>query len=523
MLQKDVEMLLLANDLSDPNDADLVRRAFSRENLAGLPSDRVEVARDGEDLLDLLLCRGRFANRHSCDLPRLVMLDLKSSQGAGGMEVPQETATAASGRHFPLLILKPSQEQQAEKKPADHLPSAPMEGVLNDTGKQKNLGQMRQQSQQMEAMGRLASGITHDFNNLLMTIKDCSNRLMEQLGGNETLCRDAGEIHRTAERAASLTGQLLAFSRRQVLEPRMVEPNHVLTDMSQVLRRLVGKDIELLTAYRPKLGQVKVNPGQLEQVILNLAVNARDAMPQGGKLTIETANVELDETSAHALDAVQPGPYVMLAVSDTGCGMDPEIQTRILEPFFTTKQQSKGTGLGLAIVNEIVKKNGGHIAVYSKPGWGTAVKVFLPRHREAAKAAGSPRPAHSPKTVLLVEDQKAVREIVGTTLQRNGYTVLEAHNSAEATHICGQHDGPIHLMLTDVFMPDMNGGDLASHLSALRPDMKVLYMSGYTGSFIFHHGILNPHADLIQKPFSPNDLTRRIDEVLTEVRAGSDG
>ena len=522
MLQKDVEMLLLANELSDPNDADLVRRAFTREKLAGYPSDRVEVAHDGEDLLDLLLCRGRFVNRHSWDLPRLVMLDLKPSQGAGGMEVPQQTKTAASGRRLPLLILKPSQEQKEEKNPADHppSPSEPMEGVLNDTGKQNHLGQMRHQSQQMEAMGRLASGVTHDFNNLLMIIKDCSNRLMEQLGDNEGLCRDAGEIHRTAERAASLTGQLLAFSRQQVLEPRLVDPNHVLTDMSQMLRRLVGKDIELLISCRPELGRVKADPGQLEQVILNLAVNARDAMPQGGKLTIETANVELDETSTRALDGVKPGPYVMLAVSDTGCGIDPAIQTRIWEPFFTTKQQSKGTGLGLAIVNEIVKKNSGHIAVYSKPGWGTAVKVFLPRHRKATKAA---KPSNGSKTVLLVEDQKAVREIVSTTLQRKGYTVLEADNSAEATHICEQHRGLIHLMLTDVFMPDMNGRDLASHLSVLRPDMKVLYMSGYTNSFIFHHGILNPDADLIQKPFSPSDLTRRVLEVLTEVRAGSDG
>jgi len=255
-------------------------------------------------------------------------------------------------------------------------------------------------------------------------------------------------------------------------------------------------------------------------VILNLAVNARDAMPQGGKLTIETANVELDETSTHTIGAVQPGSYVMFAVSDTGCGMDQETQTHILEPFFTTKQQSKGTGLGLAIVNEIVKKNGGHIAVYSKPGWGTTVKVFLPRHREATKAA---YPANSSKTVLLVEDQKAVREIVSKTLQRNGYTVLETDNGTMATHICEQHHGPIHLMLTDVFMPDTNGGDLASHLSVLRPDMKVLYMSGYTDSFIFHHGILNPDADLIQKPFSPNDLTNRVLEMLTEARAVGSG
>ena len=339
---------------------------------------------------------------------------------------------------------------------------------------------------------------------------------MEQLGFNEGLCRDAGEIHRTAERAASLTGQLLAFSRRQVFEPQMVDPNHVLTDMSQMLRRLVGKNIELTISCRPELGQVKADPGQLEQVILNLSVNARDAMPQGGKLTIETANVELDETSAHTLDAVQPGSYVLIAVSDTGCGMDAETQTRILEPFFTTKQQNKGTGLGLAIVDEIVKKNGGHIAVYSKPGWGTTVKVYLPRHREATKAAKPHKPASGSRAVLLVEDQKAVREIVSTTLQRNGYTVLEADNSAEATHICEQHHGPIHLVLSDVFMPDMNGRDLTSHLSALRPDMKVLYMSGYTDSFIFHHGILNSNADLIQKPFSPNELVRRVNEVLAK-------
>lgn len=511
MSKKNVGILLVADNATD---VELALHAFHQKKLA----NRIEVARGGEEVLDVLFCRGRYANRHSADTLHMVLLDLRLPK-VTGMEILRDETDAADAKPLPLITLTASRE---EKDPA--ATPALIEGMLNDISKRKKIEEAFRQSQQMESMGRLASGITHDFNNLLMVINDCCNRLKNQLDDSEGLCRTANEIQKTAERAASLTGQLLAFSRRQVPEAQILEPNQALASMDEMLRRLVGEGIELLTACRPEVGQVKADPGQLEQVILNLVVNARDAMPQGGKLIIETANVELDETYAQAHAGVQPGSYVMLAVSDTGCGMDAETQTRIFEPFFTTKGQGKGTGLGLAIVDEIVRKNGGFIAVYSKPELGTTVKVFLPRYEEETKAARPHKPprqtARGSETVLLVEDQKAVRAILCTILQRNGYTVLEANDGADAIHISEQQPGPIHLILTDVFMPDMNGRELAARLASVRPDMKVLYMSGHTHSAIVHNGMLNPDATLIQKPFSPNDLARKVREVLEEVRTG---
>ncbi len=374
------------------------------------------------------------------------------------------------------------------------------------------------QSQKMEAVGRLAGGIAHDFNNLLTVIKGYSELLVEEVGGDGRLRRAAEEIDKAADRAALLTRQLLAFSRRQVLEPEVLDLNDVVANMDKMLRRLIGEDIDLVSVRRPGLGRVKADPGQIEQVIMNLAVNARDAMPQGGKLTLETANVELDEVYARNHVAITPGSYVMLAVSDTGCGMDAETQARIFEPFFTTKELGKGTGLGLATVYGIVKQSGGYIWVYSEPGQGTTFKVYLPRLEEAVETAQPEReivrPARGSETVLLVEDEENVRQLVRQTLEKNGYTVLEARAGAEATQLSAQHPGPIHLMLTDVVMPKMSGRELAERLALLRPGIKVLYMSGYTDNAIVHHGVLDPGTAFLQKPFTAADLGQKVREVL---------
>ncbi len=393
-----------------------------------------------------------------------------------------------------------------------------IEGTLIDITERKRLEAQLRQSQKMEAVGRLAGGVAHDFNNLLTVITGYSDLLLEELSDDNRLRRAADEIHKAADRAASLTCQLLAFSRRQVLEPKVLHLNQVVSNIDKMLRRLIGEDIDLLTVLEPQLGRVKGDRGQIEQVIMNLALNARDAMPHGGKLTIETANVELDEAYTCSHIAVQPGPYVMLAVSDTGCGMDEETQAHLFEPFFTTKEPGQGTGLGLATVYGIVKQSGGNIWVYSEPERGTTFKIYLPRVEEAVEDAATGEPARHPpsgsETVLLVEDEQSVRQLVGEALRRNGYTVLEASNGAEAIRVCEGHQGPIQLLVTDVVMPEMGGRALAQRLASLRPEMKVLYMSGYTNNAIVHHGVLDPGTAFLQKPFRPADVARKVREVL---------
>ena len=389
--------------------------------------------------------------------------------------------------------------------------------VLRDITERRSLEEQFRQSQKMDAVGRLAGGVAHDFNNILTVIKGYSDLLLEELGSaDERLHRAANEIYHSAERAASLTRQLLAFSRRQVLEPRVLDLNEVVASMDKMLQRLIGEDIGLVSICKSGLRRVKADPGQIEQVILNLAVNARDAMPQGGKLTIETANVELEEDYARIHMAVRPGSYVMLAVSDTGCGMDDETQAHIFEPFFTTKE--KGTGLGLATTYGIVKQSGGNIWVYSELGQGTTIKIYLPRVRDAVDTIEPLQPVaarHSgSETILLVEDERAVRELVVSTLERYGYTVLAAGDAAEATQLAQQHERRIHLLLTDVVMPKVSGRQLVERLTPLRPEMKVLYMSGYTDDAIVRHGVLDPGTAFLQKPFNAADLTRRVLQVL---------
>ena len=374
------------------------------------------------------------------------------------------------------------------------------------------------QAQKMEAVGRLAGGVAHDFNNLLSVILTYAGFLLDEVREGDPLRADILEIQRAGEQAASLTRQLLTFSRKQVLQPEVMDLNTVVSGMEEMLRRLIGEDIELVIRLAGDLGIVRADPGQAEQVLMNLVVNCRDAMPEGGSLVIETANVELDETYASQHAAVRPGPYVMLAVTDTGCGMDEATKARIFEPFFTTKGTEQGTGLGLATVYGIVKQSGGHVWVYSEVGRGTTFKIYLPRELAAAEAAARPlrtvTRAAGDATILLVEDEEAVRRAAQRILEAAGYTVLAAANGGEALLTCESHRGPVHLLLTDVVLPRMGGKDLAERLSKLRPGLLVLFMSGYTDDAIAHQGVLDPGTHFIPKPLNAADLTRKVREVL---------
>jgi signal transduction histidine kinase/CheY-like chemotaxis protein len=374
------------------------------------------------------------------------------------------------------------------------------------------------QGQKMEAVGRLAGGVAHDFNNLLTVITSYSDLLLEDLALDDPKRDDVGEIRKAAEGAAALTRQLLAFSRQQVLEPKVLDLKAIVTGTEKLLRRLIGEDVQLTTALAPDLGAVKADPVQLEQIIINLAVNARDAMPTGGRLTIEAANVEMDEVYVRSHAPARPGHYVMLAMSDTGIGMDEQTKARIFEPFFTTKERGKGTGLGLATVYGIVKQAGGFIWVYSEPARGTSFKVYLPRVDEPVEPAvartATAEPGRGTETVLVVEDAASVRMVTRQVLDRYGYAVLEAPNGDTALRLAVKHHGPIHLLLTDVVMPGLSGRQLAEQLAQLRPDMKVLYVSGYGDSAVVHHGILEAGVAYLQKPFTPESLARRVRDAL---------
>jgi len=394
-------------------------------------------------------------------------------------------------------------------------------GLLKDIAERRQLEEQLRQSQKMDAIGRLAGGIAHDFNNLLTVIAGRAQMILARLRPEEPIHRDATLVRTTADRAAALTQQLLAFSRKQVLQPQVLDLNAVMTAMEPMLSRLIGEDIELAVVPAAGLDRVKADPGQIEQVIVNLVVNSRDAMPQGGRLTIETANVELDEAYARRHVSVPAGHYVMLAVSDSGSGMDEQTRSRVFEPFFTTKEPGKGTGLGLATVYGIVKQSGGDIRLYSEVGTGTTFKIYLPRVAEMASlpdpaAAVSATAPRGDETVLLVEDEPEVRDLAREILEGSGYTVLQACDALEAVFMAERHAGPIHLLLTDVIMPRQSGRALVERLRPLRPEMQVLYMSGYTNEAIVRHGVLDPDTLFIQKPFSPAALGHK-------VRAAIDG
>ncbi len=389
--------------------------------------------------------------------------------------------------------------------------------VVVDNTERKRLEEQLRLAQRMEAVGRLAGGVAHDFNNLLTIITGYTDLLLDRMHPGEPLRRQAEEIRKAASRAAALTNQLLAFSRKHVLQPKVVDLNEVVAELERMLRRLIGEDVNLVTWLDSKGGCVKADPSQIEQVIVNLVVNAREAMPSGGRLTIETKNVYLDEDYARTHVGVKPGPYVMLAVTDTGHGIDPNTLQHIFEPFFTTKKQ-KGTGLGLATVYGIVKQSGGHIWVYSEVGKGSSFKIYLPRvaepaseHEAALLPAGL---ARSEETILIAEDEDTVRALVREILQNKGYRVLEARHGGEALELSERYKGRIHLLVTDVVMPQMSGRELSERIHNAHPDMKVLYISGYTDNVMVPHGMLNEGAQFLQKPFAPEALARRVREML---------
>lgn len=375
------------------------------------------------------------------------------------------------------------------------------------------------QSQKLEAVGRLAGGISHDFNNLLTVILGYSDISRRNLKDGDPLQKNLDEIIKASERAASLTRQLLAFSRKQVMQPKVFDLNTVVTDLEKMLRRMIGEDVELRASPQPNLGNIKADPVQLEQVIMNLVVNARDAMPKGGKLSIETTNVYLDESYAREHVSVMPGHYVMLAISDTGCGMDEDTRLRIFEPFFTTKEAGKGTGLGLSMVYGIVRQSGGNIWVYSEKGRGTTFKIYFPIvTAEAEEYKRISQTSEAPKgteTILLVEDAEWVRTLARRVLETAGYRVLEAANADAAIRLCQSRNGDrIDLLLTDVVMPGMSGNDMSKVLVEKQPGMPVLFMSGYTDEAIVQHGVLEAGINFIQKPFSPGTLAMKVREVL---------
>ncbi|HEY7315042.1 MAG TPA: ATP-binding protein, partial [Gemmataceae bacterium] len=391
--------------------------------------------------------------------------------------------------------------------------------IARDARERHRLEEQLRQAQKMEAIGRLAGGVAHDFNNLLCIITGYSTLVADGLSPNQPLREFVAEVIKAADRAAGLTQQLLAFSRKQMLVPRVLDLNTLLADLDKMLRRLIGEDIELAVTLAPDLHAVKADQNQIEQILMNLAVNARDAMPRGGRLTIATAQVERDIIALRDHPGAKPGSYVRLEVSDTGCGMDREVLAHLFEPFFTTKGQGKGTGLGLATVFGIVNQSGGHLEVCSEPGQGSTFRIFLPSFQpddasETGPDAGGSIPQGGVETLLVVEDEDGLRSLACQTLSQRGYHILEASNGEEALAVSRRYTKAIHLLLSDVVMPKLSGSALAERLIVERPDLKILFMSGFTDSALFRHGVISGEVECLLKPFTPTALAEKVREVL---------
>jgi len=473
------------------------------------PSFQREVGGDqdvvGQNLVDLVTDDSRI------NLDRL----LASVQGKGlpGETIPPaETELRVHQRGGGIRTL--------EASGTNLLRNPAVQGIVlnaRDVTERRKLEEQLMRAQRMEAIGTLSGGVAHDFNNILTVILGHTEVLLQSLQSLPEEYRHLKSIDQASRRASALTRQLLAFSRKQVLQPRVFNLNGLIVDLDKMLRRMISEDIELSTTTDPSLGATKADPGQIEQVVMNLVVNARDAIKGGGRITIETANVDLDNEYVRTHPGARPGPHIMLAVSDTGEGISADVMPHIFEPFFTTKEVGKGTGLGLSTVYGIVRQSGGNVFVYSQQGRGTTFKVYLPRVDEPAPAAPQPphRKVHSgAETVLLVEDEPALRELIRIALTGNGFTVLDAGSPADALVLCRTHTAPLHLLITDIIMPGMDGPSLAKQVLQERPEIKVLYMSGYATNFIMHDGIVDPGTNFLEKPFHPATLLAKVREVL---------
>jgi two-component system cell cycle sensor histidine kinase/response regulator CckA len=432
---------------------------------------------------------------------------------ADGTEIPVELAVSRIGAAVPPRFIGFMRDLSEHKR-------AEAGRMRAEEALRRSEEQLRQ-AQKMEAIGRLAGGVAHDFNNILSVILSYGDLILADLKAADPMRADIEEIRKAGSRAAGLTRQLLTFSRQQVVEPKILDLHEILRSTERMLQRILGEDIELTLVAPSAHGRVKADPSHIEQVILNMVVNARDAMPTGGKLTIETADVTLDDDYARNHVPSKAGRYVMMAISDNGAGMDRETQARIFEPFFTTKGQGKGTGLGLSTVFGIVQQSGGNIWVYSEPGRGTTFKIYLPWVEAGvslpAQAAVAPTTLRGTETILLVEDEGQVRTIVMSILRKQGYHVIPAQHAGEALLLCEGRSGTIDLLLTDVVMPQMSGPELAKRLLASRPEMKVLCMSGYTDDSIVRHGVLESGVAFLQKPVTPGSLARKVREVLDQL------
>jgi signal transduction histidine kinase len=480
--------------------------------------------------------RGVLTGRHD-----VALIDYKLG-AQSGIELIREAR--AAGCRLPLIVITGNGSEDVDRDAmdagaADYLAKDELSPPLLERTVRYTLRQSRErlraeaaeeqlrQAQKMEAVGQLAAGVAHDFNNLLTAIIGYAGLALESLDPAEQVWKDVEEIKKAGESAASLTGQLLAFSRRQILSPAALDLNEVVRDIESLLRRVIGEDIALTIGSSGPLPRINADRGQLEQVILNLAVNARDAMPHGGKLTIETGSVTLDETYVPAHHGASAGAHVMLAVSDTGVGMSADTKRRLFEPFFTTKARGKGTGLGLSMVYGTVKQSRGSIWVYSEPGVGSTFKIYLPVETvdaaDPVEAIAEEPALHGTETILLVEDQDEVRRIAADILRRQGYTVIPAADGRAAVDAAFHYRGPIDLLITDVVMPEMSGRDVARALSGRIRGLQVLYTSGYTDNAIVHHGVLDRGVEFIQKPFSPHRLLRKVRQVLDRRPRAADG